>query len=142
MPDHPSDARSVELQTEIDRLAGRLGATPMPVGMRTNDGLNVFVDDSGTYHFTFYERGRLGFDYAGTLEDLLYWYAQSIVTDKASYISDRKDRFRYEYDVLSGLSPEWAKRRVRELAAKFRQWEPGVARPDDLNLLPDIGESL
>lgn len=142
MPDHPSDARSVELQTEIDRLAGRLGATPMPVGMRTNDGLNVFVDDSGTYHFTFYERGRLGFDHAGTLEDLLYWYAQSIVTDKASYISDRKDRFRYEYDVLSGLSPEWAKRRVRELAAKFRQWEPGVARPDDLNLLPDIGESL
>ena len=142
MPDHPSDARSVELQTEIDRLAGRLGATPMPVGMRTNDGLNVFVDDSGTYHFTLYERGRLGFDQAGTLEDLLYWYAQSIVTDKASYISDRKDRFRYEYDVLSGLSPEWAKRRVRELAAKFRQWEPGVARPDDLNLLPDIGESL
>ncbi|KMO82519.1 hypothetical protein MCHLDSM_01142 [Mycolicibacterium chlorophenolicum] len=142
MPDHPSDARSVELQTEIDRLAARLGTTPMPVGMRTNDGLNVFVDDSGTYHFTFYERGQLGFDHAGTLEDLLYWYAQSIVTDKASYISDRKDRFRYEYDVLSGLSPEWAKRRVRELAAKFRQWEPGVARPDDLNLLPDIRESL
>lgn len=142
MPDHPLDARSAELQTEIDRYAARLGTTPMPVGMRTNDGLNVFVDDSGTYHFAFYERGQLAFDHAGTLDDVLYWYAQSIVTDKASYISDRKERFRYEYDVLSDLNPEWAKRRVRELAAKFRQWEPGVARPDDLNLLPDIGESL
>lgn len=142
MPDHPLDARSAELQTEIDRCAARLGITPIPVGMRTNDGLNVFVDDSGTYHFAFYERGQLGFDQTGTLEDVLYWYCQSGVTDKASYIADRKERFRYEYDVLSGLSPEWAKRRVRELAAKFRQWEPGVARPDDLNLLPDIGEPL
>lgn len=110
--------------------------------MRTNDGLNIFVDDSGTYHFTFYERGKLGFDRAGTLDDLLYWYCQSTVAHQVSYIADRKERFRYEYDVLSVLSLEWAKRRVRELAAGFRQWRPGLARPEDLNLLPDIGEPL
>lgn len=140
--DH-SAGRSAELQTEINRYAGRLGIAPLPVGMRTNDGLNIFVDDdSGTYHFMFYERGKLGFDRAGTLADLLYWYCQSTVAHQASYIADRKERFRYEYDVLSGLSPEWAKRRVRELAARFRDHRPADPHPEDLDLLPDIGEPL
>jgi len=136
------DARSTELQAEIDRYAARLGVRPIAVGMRTNDDLNIFVGEDGAYHFTFYERGKLGFDHVGTLDDLLYWYCQGIVSNEASYLSDRKERFRYEYDLLSGLNPEWAKRRVRELAAKFRSWEPGVARPEDLSLLPDIGETL
>jgi hypothetical protein len=45
----------------------------MTVGMptRKNDDLNIFVDDDGTYHYTYYERGRLGFDRAGSLDDVL-----------------------------------------------------------------------
>lgn len=143
MSDQPSaDRPSAELQTEIERCAARLGIAPLPVGMRTNDGLSIFVDDSGTYHFTFYERGKLGFDRVGTLDDLLYWYCQSTVAHQASYIADRRERFRYEYDVLSRLSPEWAKRRVRELAARFRDHRPADPHPGDLDLLPDIGEPL
>ena len=136
--EHFSSARSAELQTEIDRCAARLGTTPMPVGMRTNDGLNIFIDDDGTYHFTFYERGKLGFDQAGTLDDLLYWYCESTVAHQASYIADRKERFRYEYDVLSGLSPEWAKRRVRELAARFRDHRPADPHPEGHELFSDV----
>jgi len=116
------DDKSRELQLEIDRLSQALEAPTMPVGMRTKDGLNIYAGEDDSYHFTFYERGKLGFDYAGSLNDLLYWYCQGIVSSQASRaVGDRRERFRYEYDVLGRLSPEWAKRRVRDLAAKFRQ---------------------
>lgn len=58
----PVGAKSVELQTEINRLSERLGVRPMPVGFRTKDGLNIYIADDGSYHFTFYERGKFGFD--------------------------------------------------------------------------------
>lgn len=56
----------------------------MEVGLRTNDGLNVYVADDGKYHFAFYERGQLVFDRAGSLDDLLYWYCEDIVTSRAA----------------------------------------------------------
>ena len=136
--DPSSDKNSSELQTEINRLAERLDVRPMPVGLRTNDGLNIYVDDDGTYHYTTYERGKLVWDDAGTLDDVPYWYCEGIVGSQASrYFEDRKERFLYEYQVLSHYSPDWAKRRVRELAALFRD-----GQPEDIALLPDIGEPL
>ncbi|OBI46487.1 hypothetical protein A5707_21225 [Mycobacterium kyorinense] len=111
----------------------------MPVGLRTNDGLNIFVADDGSYHFTFYERGKLGFDKKGSLDDLLYWYCESIVTRQAAkQVGDRAERFKYEYQVLSHLNIDWAKRNVRETAAMFRKY----SQPEDIALLPDIGEAL
>lgn len=134
----PSHDTSEQLQVEIDRLSERLGAPSMPVGLRTNDDLNVYVTDDGNYHFAYYERGKLSFDRVGGLDDLLYWYCEGIVTSQASRsFGDRAQRFHYEFQVLSQFSPEWAKRRVRELAASFRDH-----RPEDLALLPDIGEPL
>jgi hypothetical protein len=56
----------------------------MQVGLRTNDGLNIHIADDGLYHFTFYERGKLGFDRAGSLDDLLYWYCEGVVTSQAA----------------------------------------------------------
>ncbi|MCV7386386.1 Imm63 family immunity protein [Mycolicibacter longobardus] len=110
----------------------------MPVGMRTNDGLNIFVDDDGSYHFTYFERGKLGFDRSGSLDDLLYWYCKGIVRREASrLVGDRAERFKYEYEVLSELNVAWAKRRVHELAAMFRN-----GQPQDISLLPGIGEPL
>ncbi len=136
--DRPSDDKSGELQIELNRLADRLGVPPMAVGQRTNDGLNIFVADDGSYHFAFYERGKLGFDNSGSLDDALYWYCEDIVTSRASKeVGDRKQRFLYEYQVLSHYSADWAKRRVRELAAMFRN-----GQPEDIALLPDIGEPL
>jgi Tuberculosis necrotizing toxin len=130
--------KSAELQTEIDRLSQTLGVRPMPVGFRTNDGLNIYVADDGSYHFTFYERGKLGFDQSGSLDDLLYWYCEDIVTSQAAkLVGDRAERFKYEYRVLSRFDVGWAKRRVRELAAIFRN-----GQPEDISLLPDIGEAL
>ncbi|WP_163751303.1 hypothetical protein [Mycolicibacterium helvum] len=114
----------------------------MTVGLLTNDGLNVYVDDAGLYHFTFYERGQLGFDRAGSLDDALYWYFEDRVADDAAAWSDRKQRFQYEYDELSRFNPEWAKRRVRELAANFRRRRPDEPNPEGISLLPDIGEPL
>ena len=136
--DPSSDKNSSDLQTEINRLAERLDVRPMPVGLRTNDGLNIYVDDDGTYHYTTYERGKLVWDDAGKLDDVLYWYCEGIVGSQASrYFEDRKERFLYEYQVLNHYSPDWAKRRVRELAALFRD-----GQPEDIALLPDIGEPL
>lgn len=111
----------------------------MLVGLRTNDGLNVYVADDGSYHFTFYERGQLGFDRVGNLDDLLYWYTQSVVTGQAAKsVGDRAERFKYEYQVLSALNSEWAKRNVRETAELFLRY----GQPEDISLLPDIGEPL
>lgn len=134
------DNRSLELQSQIDRLSQRLGVCPMPIGLLTNDGLNIYVaDDDGSYHFTFYERGKLGFDRAGSLDDLLYWYTQGVVTSQAAKrVGDRAQRFKYEYQVLSQFNAVWAVRNVRETAALFRRY----GQPEDIALLPDIGEAL
>jgi hypothetical protein len=130
--------KSAELQAEIDRLSEKLDVRPMLVGFRTNDGLNIYIADDGSYHFTFYERGKLGFDRVGNLDDLLYWYAEGIVSSQAAkWMGDRAERFNYEYQVLSHLNGEWAKRNVRETAAMFRN-----GQPEDIALLPDIGEPL
>ncbi|EHB44686.1 hypothetical protein MycrhDRAFT_6705 [Mycolicibacterium rhodesiae JS60] len=136
------DPKSAELQAEIDRIAAQLGIGPMAVGLLTNDGLNIFVDDDGLYHFAFYERGQLVFDRTGSLDDALYWYCEDRVTDDAARWSDRKQMFQYEYDMLSRFNPEWAKRNVRETAAMFRRNHPNEPRPEGISLLPDIGEAL
>ncbi len=136
--DHASDDKSAELQRVIDQLSERLGVRSMPVGLRTNDGLNIYVADDGAYHFAFYERGKLGFDQIGGLDDVLYWYTEGVVTSRAAkLVGDRAERFKYEYQVLSRFHVAWAKRRVRELAATFRN-----GQPEDIALLPDIGEAL
>lgn len=140
--DHPLDAKSLELQAHIDDIANRFGVQSLPVGLRTNDGLNIYIDEAGYYHFTYYERGRVTFDSPGTLDDALYRYCEDIVTTDAARWSDRKERFQYEFDVLSSVNPEWAKRRVRELAASFRRNRPNEATPEGVTLLPDIGEPL
>jgi hypothetical protein len=127
-----------DLQLEINRRSEQLGVRPIEVGLRTNDGLNIYQADDGSYHFTFYERGKLGFDRVGSLDDLLYWYCEGIVTSQAAtWVGDRAERFKYEYQVLSNFNTGWAKRRVRELAAFFRNYQP-----KDISLLPDIGEAL
>jgi hypothetical protein len=137
--DPASGDKSAELQTEINQLSDTFGVRPMPVGLRTNDGLNIYIADDGSYHFAFYERGKLSFDRSGNLDDLLYWYCQSVVTSQAAkQVGDRAERFKYEYQVLSHLNIDWAKRNVRETAAMFRKY----ARPEDISLLPDIGEAL
>lgn len=132
------DDKSSQLQTEINRLSEQLGVQPMLVGFRTKDELNIYVGEDGSYHFAFYERGKLGFDRVGSLNDLLYWYAEGVVTQRAAkMIGDRAERFAYEFQVLSQFDVEWAKRRVRELAAVFRN-----GQPEDIALLPDIGEPI
>ncbi|MGB3474145.1 MAG: hypothetical protein WBA69_05125 [Mycobacterium sp.] len=111
----------------------------MTVGMRTRDGLNIFVADDGSYHFTFYERGELGFDRVGSIDDLRYWYCADIVTDQAAkQVGDRAERFKFEYEILGEFSAEWAKRNVRDTAAMFRRY----GKSQDIALLPDIGEPL
>ena len=119
-------------------MSEALGVHPIQVGLRTDDGLNVFVTEDGSYHFAYYERGRMSFDQAGNRDDVLYWYCEDIVTSRAARaVGDRAERFQYEYQVLSRLNPQWAKRRVHELAALFRN-----GQPEDLSLLPNIGEPV
>jgi hypothetical protein len=131
--------KSAKLQIEIDRLSEVLGVRPMRVGFLTKDDLNIYIADDGSYHFAFYERGKLAFDRVGSIDDLIYWYAQGVVTRQAAKrVGDRTKRFAYEYQVLSHLNGYWAKRNVRDTAALFRRY----GQPQDISLLPDIGEPL
>jgi GT2 family glycosyltransferase len=137
--DRALDDESAALQAEIDQLAEKLGVRTIPVGLRTNDGLNIYVADDGSYHFAFYERGKLIFDRVGGLDDLLYWYTEDVVTSQAAKrVGDRAERFKYEYQVLSHFNADWARRNVRETAALFRRY----GQSEDISLLPDIGEAL
>ncbi|MGB3482943.1 MAG: hypothetical protein WBB07_12105 [Mycobacterium sp.] len=63
--DHPLDDKSEELQAKIDDISERLGVRPLSVGLLTNDGLNIYVDKDGSYHFAYFERGKLHFDRVG-----------------------------------------------------------------------------
>nr|WP_237112788.1 immunity 63 family protein [Mycobacteroides abscessus] len=134
------DDKSAELQSGINRLSEQFGATPISVGLRTNDGLNLYIADDGTYHYAFYERGHLSVDRTGTLDDLLYWYCEGLAFHSASKLApaDRIHLFQSEYEILSRISADWAKRQVRELAEKFRKY----GQSQDIALLPDIGEPL
>lgn len=133
------DEKAAELEREIDRLAEALGGATMPVGRkpRSNDDLSIFVDDDGVYHYTYYERGKLGFDRTGSRDDVLFWWCDGEVSRLATF-ADRMDRFLFQYQVLSHYNPEWGKRFVRELAADFRRW----GKPEDIALLPDIGDAV
>jgi hypothetical protein len=71
-----------------------------------------------------------------SLDDLLYWFCESVVTRQAAKRVGA-ERFKYEYQLLSQFDTGCAKRRVRELAALFRN-----GQPEDISLLPDIGETL
>jgi hypothetical protein len=42
------DDKSSELQLEINRRSEKLGVRSMPVGLRTDHGLNIFVADDGS----------------------------------------------------------------------------------------------
>lgn len=135
---HVSDDKTDQLQFEIDRVSEKLGVRSMRVGLRTKDDLNIYIGDDGSYHYTFYERGKLRFDHSGSLDDVLYRYCKGIVRSQAAKtVGDRADRFKFEYQVLSDFDIRWAKRRVRELAAVFNE-----GQPQDVALLPDIGEPL
>jgi hypothetical protein len=139
--DPSSDSKSRELQAEIDRLADQLGVHPIRVGLplRTTDDINIFVDDNGTCHFAYYERGKAGFDRTGDLDDILYWYCEDIVSGEANRkFSNRRLWFAEAYRILNQFNPNWGKRYVRDLAEFFRR----IQKPQDIALLPDIGEPL
>ena len=130
------DAQSEELQRNIDWLAAQLGVQSIPVGQRTNDGLNIYFGEDDAYHYDFWERGQLGVNRAGSLDDVLYWFAQGKAFSAAPH-GDRRQMFQHEFDILSRINPEWGKRCVRENAAMLRN-----GQPEDVALLPDFGEPL
>ncbi|MFT9655978.1 Imm63 family immunity protein [Mycobacteroides abscessus] len=134
------DDKARALQSEVDRLAVKLGVEPLSVGViRTNDDYNIFIDENGFYHYAYYERGQLSFDRVGDLDDVLYWYSNSIVFSMASRSTgNRADLFYSEYQMMERLNPGWGKRRVRDTASMFRRNKT----PEDIALLPDIGEEL
>jgi hypothetical protein len=136
--DRVLNEKTNELQSDINRVSDVLAVKPIQVGLRTKDGLNIYVDSDGSYHYTFYERGKLSFDQTGSLDDVLYRYCRGIVSRQgANSVGDRAERFQFEYQVLSRFNPDWAKRNVRETAAMLRK-----GQPQDIALLPDIGEPL
>lgn len=68
-----SDVRSPR-HTDSDapgpcRAVFELDVSPIQLGLRTNDGLSIDIADDGSYHFTVYGRGQLGFDRSGSLDD-------------------------------------------------------------------------
>jgi hypothetical protein len=53
------DDKAAHLQSESNRLAAKLNAEPVKVGvLLDNDNLNIFIDDGGRYHYSYWERGQ------------------------------------------------------------------------------------
>ena len=72
------DDQTVHLQSEINRLAAKLNAEPVRVGLLRNDDLNIVIDDDGRYHYNYWERDSSNFDRVGEIDDVLYWFAQAL----------------------------------------------------------------
>jgi hypothetical protein len=140
------DDKAAQLQTEINRLAAMLNAEPVKVGvLLKNDDLNIFIDDGGRYHYSYWERGRENFDLVGEMDDVLYWFAEGITHSigsgyAAKHRSQDQDHrilmWAKQYELLNQINPSWAKRCVRETADKLRGW--GLA--EAVELLPNIPE--
>ena len=48
------DDKAAHLQSESNRLAAKLNAEPVKVGvLLDNDNLNIFIDDGGRYHYSY-----------------------------------------------------------------------------------------
>ncbi len=55
--------KTAHLQSEINRLAAKLNAAPVEVGViLKDDDVNIFIDDDGGYHYSYWERGRAKYD--------------------------------------------------------------------------------
>ena len=51
------DDKAAHLQSEFNRLAAKLNAEPVKVGvLLDNDNRNIFIDDRGRYHYSYWER--------------------------------------------------------------------------------------
>ncbi|OBI46486.1 hypothetical protein A5707_21220 [Mycobacterium kyorinense] len=140
------DDKTARLQSEINRLAAALNTEPVEVGvLLRNDDLNIFIDDGGRYHYSYWERGRPNFDRVGEIDDVLYWFAEGITFNigcsySAQYTA-QNEKFRVlmwakQYELLNQLDPRWAKRCVRETAGWLRRW----GKDEDVELLPNIPE--
>jgi Immunity protein 63 len=47
------DDTTAHLQSEINRIAAKLNAEPVKVGIQlTSDNVNIFIDDDGRYHYS------------------------------------------------------------------------------------------
>jgi hypothetical protein len=138
--------KTAHLQSEINRLAAKLNAAPVEVGViLKDDDVNIFIDDDGGYHYSYWERGRANYDRVGEIDDVLYWFAEGITFEiGCSYSakhSPQDQDFRIllwarQYELLNELDPRWARRCVRERAEKFRAW----GNDEDVKLLPNIPE--
>ena len=52
------DDKAAHLQSKFNRLAAKLNAEPVKVGvLLDNDNLNIFIDDGARYHYSYWERG-------------------------------------------------------------------------------------
>jgi Immunity protein 63 len=142
------DDEAAHLQSEINRIAEKLGATSraIEVGLvLKNDDYSIVIDDNGRYHYSYWERGKQKFDRVGDIDDVLYWFAADITVEiGGSYsakCSPENQEFRTlmwakQYELLNELTPRWAKRCVRETADMLRSW----GKDKDVELLPDIPE--
>jgi hypothetical protein len=53
------DDKAAHLQSEFNRLAAKLNAEPVKVGvLLDNDSLNIFIDDGGRYHYSYWGAGQ------------------------------------------------------------------------------------
>lgn len=138
--------RTAHLQAEINRLAAELNAEPVEVGaVLKNDDVNIFIDEGGRYHYSYWERNKPNFDRVGEIDDVLYWFAEGITfTIGGSYSARyraqnedfRRSLWAKQYELLNRLNPHWATRCVRETADLLRGW----GKDEDVELLPNIPE--
>jgi hypothetical protein len=119
-------ATLIGVRTEIDRLAKLVEAPERKLPGYTPEYFgHPYVEvDHGGYHLVFAERGRESRFTTYNLDDLLYEVFKYVAsTMSLDYVlsnpvkgqDTRRIAFKYRTEVLSKLSPQWAKRYSQEI---------------------------
>jgi hypothetical protein len=145
-PTHPREVLAATrevLETEINRLAGLIGASGYDVvGFNPHVDAGcpyIEIDDDGQLHWIVEERGQeLEHRTTRDPDELLYWSFQVTTFSRAcnweARHRDESQDFRVglwgkQAELLHRLNPAWARRWRRELAAR---------QPGDVCLMPDL----
>jgi hypothetical protein len=139
------DDTTAHLQSEINRIAAKLNAEPVKVGVQfTSDKVNIFIDDDGRHHYSSASVAARTTTSSATSMTSCTGSPRASPTASAVRTAPatgpnqdlRSLMWAKQYELLTHLDPRWATRAVRETAEKLRAW----GYDEDVELLPNIPE--
>ena len=123
------DDKAAHLQSESNRLAAKLNAEPVKVGvLLDNDNLNIFNRRWRQVSLQLLgARSRPNFDRVGEMDDVLYWFAEGITHASCSRRSAADPAWEARFiEAMSGARFRCAYLNAEESpGSRARRWRAG-----------------